>query len=172
MPLLTGDNILSTLKSKWEKAQDKMIRYVDRHKKNLSISKGDWVCVKLQPYKQIPVKGHKFHKLSKQYFGPYQIIEKLGSVAYKLQLPSTSHTHPAFHVSLLKKHHGDPHAQPQTLPFESVDNLPIIQTVAILACEQNKDDCTVQHNGFSSMERITSRGHKLGGLVRAAEELS
>ena len=45
------------------------------------------------------------------------IISKLGAVAYKLQLPETSHIHPIFHVSQLKCAIGSVTVQP-TLPLE------------------------------------------------------
>lgn len=40
--------------------------------------------------------------MAPQYFGPYQIIQKIGAVAYNLQLPPDSRVHSTFHVSLLK----------------------------------------------------------------------
>jgi len=41
-------------------------------------------------------------KLSPKFFGPFPIVAKFGTTGYKLQLPSISHIHPIFHVSLLK----------------------------------------------------------------------
>lgn len=96
----------------------------------------------MQPYKQTSLKGQKFHKLNKLH--ELQIIEKLGHVAYKLDLPSTSRIHRVFHVSLLKKLNDDPHAQHHQLPTDSTDNRPIIRPIAILDSKLHKDDPTAQ----------------------------
>jgi hypothetical protein len=55
-------------------------------------------------------------KLAPRFYGPYQIIQKLGSVAYKLDLPSTSRMHPIFHVSCLKNKLGQQILPIPTLP--------------------------------------------------------
>jgi hypothetical protein len=63
---------------------------------------GTWVYVKLQPYVQSSVAACANQKLAYRFFGPYLIIDKIGSVAYKLQLPVSSAIHPVFPVSQLK----------------------------------------------------------------------
>jgi hypothetical protein len=68
---------------------------------------GEQVLLKLQPYAQSSVVNRPFPKLAFKYFGPYQILEKLGPVAYKLQFPDNSSVHPVFHVSQLKSFTAD-----------------------------------------------------------------
>lgn len=45
----------------------------------------------------------RFEKLAPQFYGPFQIIPKVGSVTYKLELPAQAKIHQVFHVSLLKR---------------------------------------------------------------------
>ena len=63
--------------------------------------------VKLRPHHQISASKTTYLKLTKRYYGPFAVVERLGKVAYRLKLPDHSRTHPVFHVSLLKPFVGD-----------------------------------------------------------------
>jgi len=80
----------------------------DHHRRELEYNVGDFVYVKLQPYRQHSLRLIRNKKLSMRYFGPFPIIESIAPVAYKLLLPSSAHIHPVFHVSVLKKCEGPP----------------------------------------------------------------
>ncbi|GAU50876.1 hypothetical protein TSUD_411060 [Trifolium subterraneum] len=92
---------------------------------------GQFVYVRLRPYRQQSVSSHTYTKLSKRFYGPFEILERIGPVAYHLQLPPQSKIHPVFHCSLLKLHHG-PIIAPGSLPPQAKDNQPLITPLAIL----------------------------------------
>lgn len=85
-------------------AQQRMKSQADQHRSERAFEIGDLVYLKLQPYVQSTVATCSCHKLSFRFYGPYKIIQKVGEVAYKLDLPPGSHIHSVIHVSQLKKH--------------------------------------------------------------------
>ena len=82
--------------------------------------------VKFQPYRQSTIVNRKCLKLSVKFFGPYCMLEKIGVVAYKLELPVESQIHPVFHVSQLKQHKG---------PIDRYFPLPLLTDDGLLAKE-------------------------------------
>lgn len=59
--------------------------------------------MKAQPYAQSSLTGHTNHKLAFRYFGPFQVLNKVGAVAYRLRLPDDCSIHPVVHVSQLRQ---------------------------------------------------------------------
>ena len=114
--LLTRQQILDLLKGNLVATQDRMKLQADKHRQERSFEVGDLVFLRLQPFKQHSLHWSKMRKLAPKFFGPFQILQKVGSVAYKLDLPSTSGVHPVFHVSCLKANIGQFMTPIPTLP--------------------------------------------------------
>ncbi|WVZ88094.1 hypothetical protein U9M48_034647 [Paspalum notatum var. saurae] len=85
------------------RSKNRMKKQADKHRSERSFAVGDMVFVKLQPYVQSSLSVRSNQKLAFRFFGPFQILEKIGSVAYSLALPSYSSILPVFHVSQLKR---------------------------------------------------------------------
>jgi len=107
---------LAQLKANLMRAQARMKQYEDKHRSERKLEVGDWVYLKLQPYRQVTVAGLRNQKLSSRYYGPFEVIQKIGMVAYKLNLPPNSTIHPVFHISQLKKKVGSNQSINPVLP--------------------------------------------------------
>lgn len=64
-----------------------MRKYANNHRRELIFQEGDWVFLKLQPYRMRSLARKPNEKLSPRFYGPYKVIQKIGEVAYRLELP-------------------------------------------------------------------------------------
>ncbi|GJY95973.1 putative reverse transcriptase domain-containing protein [Tanacetum coccineum] len=108
---------ISQIKDRLKAARDRQKSYVDKRRKPLEFSVGDYVLLKVSPWKGV-VRFGKKKKLAPRFVGPFEIVEKVGPVAYRLDLPEELNgVHDTFHVSNLKKCLADPILQ---VPFDEI----------------------------------------------------
>ncbi|GJZ43787.1 putative reverse transcriptase domain-containing protein [Tanacetum coccineum] len=102
---------ISQIKDRLKTACGRQKIYADKRRKPLEFSVGDYVLLKVSPWKGV-VRFGKKGKLAPRFVGPFKIIEKVGPVAYRLDLPKELNgVHYTFHVSNLKKCLADPTLQ-------------------------------------------------------------
>ncbi|GJZ44254.1 putative nucleotidyltransferase, ribonuclease H [Tanacetum coccineum] len=91
------------IKERLKTTRDRQKSYADHRRKPLEFSVGDKVLLKVAPWKCV-VRFGKRSKLSPRYVGPFEVVERVGPVAYRLRLPQELvGIHDMFHVSNLKK---------------------------------------------------------------------
>ena len=118
-------------------AQDRQKSYADVRRKDLEFEVGDWVFLKLSPWKGVVRFGRR-GKLGPRYIGPYEVTERIGPVAYRLALPEElARVHNVFHVSMLRKYIADPSHVLESPDIEIREDLSYVeQPVQILDREE------------------------------------
>ncbi|KAK4269286.1 hypothetical protein QN277_022466 [Acacia crassicarpa] len=95
--------IIATLKENLLNAQEEMRRQANKHCRDIQFGVGDQVYVKIRPYRLCTLAKRINEKLSPRFYKPFMIVERVGTVAYRLELPPTAQVHQVFHISVLKK---------------------------------------------------------------------
>ncbi|GKA11086.1 putative reverse transcriptase domain-containing protein [Tanacetum coccineum] len=105
------------IKKRIQAARDRQKSYADRRRKPLEFEVGDKVMLKVSPWKGV-IRFGKRGKLNPRYIGPFRVIAKVGTLAYRLELlEQLSRVHSTFHVSNLKKCFVD---EPLAIPLDEI----------------------------------------------------
>lgn len=149
------DHMLQLLKEDLSRAQDRMKLFADQKRTDKIFQVGDLVFLNLHPYRQTSVTLRKNLKLSSRYFDPFEILQKVGPVAYMLKLPLCSRIHPVFHVSQLKQKIGSKYLTADSLPQVDTTGMFIVIPIAVLGTRitlrdnQHVSQVLIQWSGLS-----------------------
>ncbi|GJS48736.1 hypothetical protein Tco_0598857 [Tanacetum coccineum] len=147
-------------------ARDRQKSYADLKRKPMEFQVGDKVMLKVSPWKGV-VRFGKRGKLNPRYVGPFKVVEKVGEVAYKLELPEElSRVHNTFHVSNLKKCHAD---EPLAVPLDGLhldDKLHFVEEPLEIVWISHKSQENSQSRASTDtrIRRVQSRSPKAQSL--------
>ncbi|XP_075475619.1 uncharacterized protein LOC142507517 [Primulina tabacum] len=110
-------------------AQDRQASYANKRRRPLEFQVGDFLFLRISSFRGV-IRFDMRGKLSPRFVGPYEIVERIGTCAYHLDLAqSLSGIHDVFHVSMLRKYEPDPshviqHDDVELDPFLSYSEYP------------------------------------------------
>ncbi|KAL5570498.1 hypothetical protein UlMin_027073 [Ulmus minor] len=111
-------DIVEKICQRMKTTQSRQNSYTDRRRNSLEFVVGDRVFLKVSPMKGVMRFGKK-GKLSPRFVGPFEILERIGDLAYRVALPpAMSGIHNVFHVSMLRKYIPDPS---HVLSYDTLD---------------------------------------------------
>ena len=120
-------DIINIVRERLRTAQSRQKSYADLHRRPLTFDVGEHVFLKVSPLKGSLRFGKK-GKLSPKYIGPFEVLQKVGPVAYRLALPPTlQDIHDVFHVSQLWRYIPDPGHIISYQPLQLKENLTYVE---------------------------------------------
>ncbi|GJU73898.1 retrotransposon protein, putative, ty3-gypsy subclass [Tanacetum coccineum] len=140
---------------KLKEAQTRQKSYADRHRRALEFQPGEHVFLKVSPTRGVRRFGIK-GKLSPRFIGPFEILDRVGEVSYRLALPpQLSHVHNVFHVSLLRGYKYHP-LHVISYPFDQIrEDLSYTEEPESILDRQDR----VMRNKTISFVKILWRNH-------------
>ncbi|XP_070020125.1 uncharacterized protein [Nicotiana sylvestris] len=112
--------------------QSRQKSYADWKVRDVSYMVGEQVLLRVSPMKGVMRFGKK-GKLSSRFIGPFEILRRVGEVAYELALPpSLARVHPVFHVSMLQRYHGDPSHMLDISSVQLDKDLPYVEELVVI----------------------------------------
>ena len=94
--------MLEVLHARLLRAQQRMKATAYRHCRDLSFEVNDLVYIKFRHYRRVCLSRRLNEKLAPRFYGPFRVFQRVGKVAYKLELPISSNIHPVFHISQVR----------------------------------------------------------------------
>jgi hypothetical protein len=101
--IIESQEILMLLKENLHTTHNRHKMSADRHKIERNSEVGDFVLLRLQPYRPSSMKNNGVEKIKPKFYCPYRIMCRVGEVSYELDLPEGRKIHNVFYVSFLKK---------------------------------------------------------------------
>ena len=147
-------------------ATDRQKSYADMKRKAIRYKISEKVFLKVSPLKKVMRFG-KNGKLSPRFIGPYEVIEKVGLVAYRLTLPpDLEKIHNVFHVSMLRRYRSDPSHVVSSETIELRPDLIYEEELVDILARENKE----LHNKKISLIKVLWRNHKTKEATWESEE--
>src|SRR3954466_7276955 len=113
------------IRDKMKASQSRQKSYHDKRRKDLEFQAGDHVFFRVTPVTGVG-RALKSKKLTPRFIGPYQILDRVGKVAYRVALPpNLANLHDVFHLSQLRKYISDPSHVIQMDDVQVKDNLTV-----------------------------------------------
>ncbi|KAL4378322.1 hypothetical protein GQ457_02G025300 [Hibiscus cannabinus] len=158
---------VQVIHNRLKQAFDRQKAYADTKRRDIQYSVGDRVFLKVSPSKKVLRFGKK-GKLSPRYIGPFEVIERIGPVAYRLALPPEfDKIHNVFHVSMLRQYRSDPS---HVLEPEEVERNPDLsyeeEPIQILDREIKR-----LRNKNIALVKVLWRNHKVEEATWESEEI-
>ncbi|XP_072986655.1 uncharacterized protein [Typha latifolia] len=146
---------IKTIREHMKVAQSRQKSYADNRRRDLEFQVGDKVFLRVSPWKGVFHFGKK-GKLSSRYIGPYEILGRVGPVAYRVALPpDLAQIHNVFHMSVLRKYISDPSHVIHYEPVQLQQNLSYEEQLVKVLARRDK----VQRTKVIPLVKVLWRNH-------------